>query len=1125
MLAIDAGLVYYFPFLNRLPLQLSLALGPLIYFYVLKIIRPEYDFRTRDLLHFSPLLFELAARGIEIGQLSPVLHVTAFISVSVYLYLSHGLIKHFYKQQSFIDGDRYRYKLRWLRNLLTRFEALWLLWVPISVADYFFYHQHLSIQVYYTFYLLLMSMIIYMAVRAHLRTELSLQADASPVLKQLQPADLKQKGNWVKRIVKERRYYEDPELTLSSLADKLGLTIHELSRIINTALNKNFHDFISEYRVADVVLKMQDPAYDHITLLGIAYDSGFNAKSTFNRIFKEMTGMSPAEYKTRLKKEFPVYKPGRQPQFAAIISNHETTPTWSSSKSNRNLMIRNYLKVAWRNLQKNKAHTFINISGLSVGLACSLLILLWVQNEKSIDGFHSDRLYRVYETVHNSGQVSGTYDGPGPLATELPRIYPEVQYAVSMGFGEFSTFQVGDKVLKEAGNSAGPDYFKMYNYKLLQGTPQTALNTPSSLAISRKMAEDFYGSPANAIGKAIRYQNNQNFTVTAVFENLPHNASLTFDFLTNWDVFLSNNTWARDMGNNGPACYVLLKNNANAALLNNKMHEFFDHFFHVNRKTQPFYIDLAIQPYAETYLDNDLSTGRPSGGRIETVRLFSLIAVFILLIACINFMNLTTARSVKRAREVGVRKAVGALRSSLIQQFIGESMMITTIAVTFSLALVMVLLPVFNEVTQKQISLPFFQWQFWLTVVSITLVTGLISGSYPALFMSSLNPVKVLKGALKLDTGTTIFRKGLVVFQFVLSAVLITGTVIISRQMNYIQSRYLGYDKANLVYVSTEGEIAKKYPLFKQELLSNTNILSVSRINTAPQDIYGSTGAVGWIGKDTTRIDMFTQISVGYDFMKTMKLEVAGGRDFSKDYPTDTNNFILNETAVKATGYKDPIGKPFRLFRRRGTIIGVVKDFNFHSMNTKIGPIVFHYDENTDGVALIRMQPGKTREALAGIEKLCKEINPAFPPTWYFVDQEYQKMYQNEQVINKLADAFSFLAIFISCLGLLGLAMFTAEQRLKEISIRKVLGASISTLFALLSREFIVLVSIAFVLAIPISWYAMNKWLLNYVYHTPLQWWMFALSDGLILLIALATISFQVIKAALVNPVRSLRSE
>ncbi|MDB5091134.1 MAG: FtsX-like permease family protein [Mucilaginibacter sp.] len=790
-------------------------------------------------------------------------------------------------------------------------------------------------------------------------------------------------------------------------------------------------------------------------------------------------------------------------------------------------MIKNYLKVAWRNLLRNKSHSFINIAGLSVGLACSLLILLWVQNELSIDGFHknSNRLFTVYGVVHNNHKINGTYDTPGILADEMKKVIPEVEYATGMGFGESSVFRVGDKTLKINGNSAGADYFKMFSYPLLQGSAQTALNSPAAIAISRKMAEQFFGSPENAMGKTLRYQNSKNFMVSAVFENLPKNVSQRFEFLTNWEAFLTNNPWAREMGNTGPPTYVMLRKDANAALVNKKVTNFYDLYFHVNRKASPYYVDLALQPFAESYLHNNLDNGKPDGGRIEYVRLFSIIAIFILLIACINFMNLTTARSVKRAREIGVRKVVGALRSSLIWQFISESLLITAMAVVVSLVLLILLLPLFNQVTQKQIELPFNQASFWIKLVLITLITGLISGSYPALFLSSFNPVKVLKGTLKLDSGTTMFRKGLVVFQFVLSVILITGTIIVSRQMSFVQSRNLGYDKENLVLVVMEGELESKYQLLKNELLNTSNIQSVSRVSAPPTDTYGSTGAVYWTGKDTTNVAMFTQMGVGYDYLKTMKMSLLAGRDFSKDFPMDTANYVLNESAIKETGYKDPIGQPFTLFGKRGKIIGVVKDFHFHSMHTAIGPMVFKYGENVPGSVLIRTQPGRTREAVTVIESLCKRLNPAFPPSYYFVDQQYQNLYQNEQIINKLSNAFAFLAIFISCLGLLGLAMFTAEQRIKEIGIRKVLGASVRSLFGLMSKEFLLLVIIALFIATPLTWYAMNKWLQGFAYRTPVQWWVFVISGGLIILIALATVSFQAIKAALINPIKSLRSE
>ncbi|MFB9844172.1 ABC transporter permease [Mucilaginibacter ginsenosidivorans] len=792
-------------------------------------------------------------------------------------------------------------------------------------------------------------------------------------------------------------------------------------------------------------------------------------------------------------------------------------------------MIKNYLKVAWRNLSKNKTHTFINIAGLSVGLVCSILILLWVQNELAMDSFHknSSRLYSVYASQYYDHKAHGTYNTPGPAAEEMKKVIPEIEYASPYAFTNPATFQAGDKILKMNGNSAGPDYFKMFSYPLIEGNAQNALKGPVAIAISRKMAVAFYGSPAAAINKTIRYNNDKSLTVTAVFEDMGANVSEKVDFITNWKVFTDDNSWALEWGNNGPSAYIMLRPDANAALVEKKITRFLDKYNNLDRKTATFIIDLALQPYSEKYLHGNFDDqGRIDGGRIAYVRLFSIVAVFILLIACINFMNLATARSVKRAKEIGVRKVVGALRSSLIQQFISESMLITFIAVAVSLVLLALLLPVFNDVTQKQIVLPFNQPGFWARLTAITLVTGLIAGSYPALFLSSFKPVKVLKGTLKLDTGTTFFRKGLVVFQFFLSIVLITATIVVSKQMSYIQSKNLGYDRENLVYVPMEGTLIQKYEVFKQEALSMPGVESVTRISNTPTNIQGSTGGINWVGKDTTVNIQFTFASVGYDFTKTMKLKMAAGRDFSKDFATDSIGYIINEAALKRIGYKDPIGQPLTMWGKKGKIIGVLRDFHFNSLHDRIRPLILRLRENEDyGNFLIRTRPGKTREALSSMEKLCKQMNPAFPFTYYFSDEEYQKLYQNEQIVSKLSDAFSFLAILISCLGLLGLAMFTAEQRVKEIGIRKVLGASVQSLYALLSREFLMLIGIALLIALPVSWYAMNKWLLGFEYHTPMQWWMFAMAGIIILFIALVTVSFQAIKAALMNPIKSLRSE
>lgn len=790
-------------------------------------------------------------------------------------------------------------------------------------------------------------------------------------------------------------------------------------------------------------------------------------------------------------------------------------------------MLKNYLKIAWRNLIKNKAHTFINIAGLSVGLTCSLLILLWVQSELSVDAFHKNgaRLYSIYERQYYDNKIHGQYNTPGLLAVELKKQIPEIEYATGNSYGSESTFQVGDKILKMSGTDVGDDYLKMFSFPILQGSAQTALNSPVSIAISRKMAVDFFGSPLAAIGKTIRYENKNDFKVTAVFEDMSKNSSQKYDYLMNWYHFVDANGQVKDWGNNWPATVIMLRADANPILVEKKLTHFLDNL-NKGQKKGTFTIELGIQRFSDLYLHNNFVDGKIEGGRIGYVHLFTIVAIFILLIACINFMNLTTARSVKRAREIGVRKVVGAVRSVLIKQFIGESLLITSLAIIVSLVLLVLLLPVFNQVTRKEIELPFNQAGFWLKLGGLTLITDLISGSYPALFLSSFNPVKVLKGTLKLDIGTTLFRKGLVIFQFTLSVILITATIVISRQMTYVQSANLGYDRENLIYLPMNGELIPKYGTFKDRILGMPGIQSVTRVSNTPTIIENGTGGIQWVGKDPNVNIEFTQISVGYDFVKTMKLKVLAGRDYSKSFATDSVGYIINETALKRIGYKDPIGQPITQWGKPGKIIGLIKDFHFNSMHEQIRPLIIRFGEQENyGSLLIRTEPGKTKQALASLETLCRQINPAFPFTYTFSDQEYQKLYQNEQIVTKLSNAFAFLAIFISCLGLLGLAMFTAEQRVKEIGIRKVLGASVGSLFSLLSSEFLILVIIALGIALPVSWYAMNSWLQGFAYRTSLQWWMFGLSGMIIILIATVTVSFQAVKAALVNPIRSLRSE
>jgi putative ABC transport system permease protein len=790
-------------------------------------------------------------------------------------------------------------------------------------------------------------------------------------------------------------------------------------------------------------------------------------------------------------------------------------------------MIKNYIKIAWRNVVKNKVHSFINITGLSVGLACSLLILLWVQNELSIDAYHQngDRLYKVYEREYYDHKIDGNYDTPGMMGAELKKVLPEVEYAINMEDGnDDHTFKVGNKILKVNGTFAGADIFNMFSYPLVKGEAGTALNSPLSMAISQKMAAMFFGKPDAAIGKTIRFENKKDFTVTAVFKDLPENTSRKFEYVINWDAYLAEYPGSKSWSNSGPLTFVMLRKDANPVLVDKKITHFLDTYWTFEKS---YRVENGLQRFDQVYLHSNFEDGKITGGRIEYVKLFSIIALFVLLIACINFMNLTTAQSVKRAREIGVRKVMGAVRGVLIRQFIGESLLLTVLAVVVALVLTAVLLPVFNQVTQKQIVMPFGEASFWLKLIVITLITGLISGSYPALFLSSFNPVKVLKGTLKLDAGAVWFRKGLVVMQFILSSVLIIATIVVSKQVNFIQTRNLGYDRENLVYIPIEGDLGAKYDIFKNGAMGMPGIKSVSQMSSNPTFIDNSTIGVTWDGKDPNNTVAFPNIAVGYDFVHTMKLKMLSGRDFSDDYPTDSNNYIINQVTQQKLGFADPVGKYITMWGRKGKIIGLVKDFHFQSLHKQILPLIIRpvRGKLNGGNILVRTQPGKTKEAIAALSKLCKEINPNFPFNYHFSDEQYQKLYKSEQIVGRLSNIFAFLAIFISCLGLLGLAMFTAEQRIKEIGVRKVLGASIASIFGLLSSEFLALVIIAMLIATPIAWYAMNSWLQGFAYRTTVQWWMFALSGGLIVLIALATVSVQAIKAALVNPIKSLRSE
>ncbi|MFC5407917.1 ABC transporter permease [Larkinella bovis] len=820
-----------------------------------------------------------------------------------------------------------------------------------------------------------------------------------------------------------------------------------------------------------------------------------------------------------------------KPRAGGPFFQNKPSSTDSTTSLMNPSMLRNYLKIAWRNIAHNKSFSAINILGLALGMACSLLIGLWIQDEFSTDRFHANgpQLYNVMERQFYDGKVEAGSGTPGLLADELKKEFPEIAYAASLSWEQERTFRVGDQLNKEKGRAAGADWFTMYSIPLLAGTAETALNAPTNIAISRKLAQTYFGSPQAAMGKSIRIDNKDDYQVSAVFE-IPENSSLTYDYLLTWKDLLSHNEWLKDWGTSVPETRIQLavdRNGVSAdpARLEAKMKSFLKTRNPGLQAKGGLDIQLFLQPYQDAYLYSNFKNGYQDGGRIEYVRLFGIVAVFILLIACINFMNLATARSVKRAREVGVRKVVGAGRNGLIGQFLGEALVLTSLALLIALGLVWLLLPTFNGLTEKQITFQFTTVSFWVLLLGMTFVTGLIAGSYPALFLSSLNPIRVLKGSIRFGSGARHFRQGLVIFQFALSMLLMIGTMVVYRQIDFIQTKNLGFDRAGMVYVSSEGELAEKYETFKQELLRKPGIQSVTFMDGTPTNGFGSTGNVQWPGKDPTTNIQFQFSQVDYDFTKTLRVTVTG-RDFSKAFGADSTNYLINETAARRIGYKDPIGKPLTMWGKTGTIVGVVADYHQSSMHTAIEPFIAKLSNQAQRKNIIvRIQPGQTKQAMASLETLVRQFNPQFPFRYRFADEAFQQLYRSEILVGTLANYFAFLAIFISCLGLFGLAAFMAEQRTKEIGVRKVLGASVPSIVALLSQDFLKLVLAAIVIASPVAWFAMSRWLQGYVYKIDIEWWVFAVSGLLAVGIALLTISFQSIKAALMNPVRSLRAE
>ena len=1166
IIAIDIGLTDYAPFWSRLPMQFSLALGPLIYFYVLKITRPEYKFRPEDLLHFSPLLLELSAyiletvESIKTGaatydtlifqRLNPILHLLAFVSVVVYLYKCRTLIEGFYQQQKFNGGDRYRHELRWLHRLLIGFGMLWLLWTPFVAIDYFFYNYQLGAQAYYPLYFLLVLMIIWMAARAFLRPEISVRSDAAPILKPLLLAELKQKGIWLKKVVKENRYYQDPELSLNSLGEKVELTTHELSRIINTVLKKSFNDFINEYRVQDAARKMLDPAFDHITLLGIAFESGFNSQSSFNRIFKQVTGKSPVEYKNERKKDFPSYNLRSQQPIATVNSSSETAPKWFHDKLNCNYMFKNYFKIAWRNLMRNKSYAAINITGLAVGVAVCMVIFIIIQFQTSFDNFHvkKDRTYRILTEFQyeGSGDINYKTAIPFPMPVGLKTSFSQIEQVAPI----FASHDDQLLVVDNNGNTEkdfkeqhgvfymSPSFFKIFDFPLLAGSYES-LKDPNNVLLTKETAEKYFGDWKTAMGRTIKLQMGgymfehgvDVLKVSGILASIPANTDFQLKVVVSYGTgftgdYLSKSTdWDGNVG--GFGCYILLPPNTSADNFNQQLRAYSHKVESPGNNDRHF-----IQPLDAVHYDTRVGDYSNKTISHELLNVLWLIAAFILLIACVNFVNLSTAQAVNRAKEVGVRKVLGGNKSQLQTQFIVETFLIVISAVVLASFITMLALSSVGRLLELSLSFNIFaNPAIILFLLAVTVTVTALAGFYPSVVLSRFNPVNALKSKLTSTTGGTSLRRGLVVFQFIIAQALIIGTLIIVKQMDYFMNQPLGFDKDAIINVPFRVDSLRlsKLDYLKKELMSINGVQAVSYSSNTPVENGTDLWSIIKYNHEVKQTD-FQVITKFADneYLSAYKLPLIAGRNVN---PSDTaGEFLVNEALVKTLGLKKPediLNKPMTTWHDqiKGTVVGVLKDFHDRSFRNDLAPLLITPDIAMYNQVGIKLATANMSSTMQSVKQVFDKTFPDFVYEYKFLDEKIASFYKQENQLSQLYKIFAAIAIFLSCLGLYGLASFMAVQRVKEVGIRKVLGASAGNIVYLFSKEFIILIAIAFAIATPIAWYYMHQWLQDYVYRINISWWLFAIGGLASIMIALATISFQAVKAALANPVKSLRNE
>jgi putative ABC transport system permease protein len=796
------------------------------------------------------------------------------------------------------------------------------------------------------------------------------------------------------------------------------------------------------------------------------------------------------------------------------ISNN--TLYWSSA------MVKNYVKIAFRNIQRHKMYSYLNIVGLAVGITCSLLITLWVLDELSFDRFHTyaDRLFRVEFNQNYSGELFHVNVSPHPMAPALVEEISEVEKATRvMPIGEILVKHADKAFYEDSVMAVDPSFFEMFSYPLIRGDSRKALDDPYSIILTEDRARAYFGH-SNPIGKTLNVDNELDFTVTGVLKNIPSTGYLQFDMLVPYELLRALGMNIDGWGFNTTLTFALLRKNADYKSVAQKVQALVAK--HDDTEDQTY----SLRPVTQIHLYSHFGFG-DRRGQAQYVALFSAIAVFVLLIACINFMNLSTARSAKRAREVGMRKVVGAVKRQIIAQFYGESCIFTLIALILAFLCVYLALPAFNALTGKDISFgTFANGSTPLAVLGIVLITGFIAGSYPALFLSSFHPARVLKGTASSGASGAVFRKILVVIQFSLSISLIIGTGVVYSQLKYMKTKTLGYETDHLLSVQMWGSVNESFGALKKELLKHPGVVAVSASSSKPSRIYSNAGGADWEGKDPEQDVSVNFTSVDYDYFETAGMEMVGGRSYSRDFPADSDSaYVINEALQKLMGFDSAVGERFTFGERTGTVIGVVKDFHFLSLRKKIEPLVLLLQPQNNANLLIRIQPENVVASLADIEETWRRVVPGFPFEYEFINEDFAIMYRTEQRMGSVLKYFSFLAVFVACLGLFGLASYAAEQRTREIGIRKVLGASLHQIAFGLCREFALLVLLANLVAWPVVYFAMRNWLGGFAYRTTMGWEIFFLAGVLALVIALLTVSYQALKAALSNPARALKYE